>query len=416
MINKLRKKFIVTAMLAVFGLLTAILLVINFVNFALVAEDADKVLQQIVDGGGQFGQQPPQMGQGAQPNEQSDGQTFEQGDRRPFGPNSPEIGQTTRFFTATFDESGNVVGVDMHLNAVTQEEAADWADSLKGGKGGWTRTYYRYTVWTDQAGTHVTVIDQSRELLPSYRVLIASLAGGAVGLAVTFLALLGISKAVVKPIEQSDRRQKQFVADASHELKNPITVIDTSRHVIELRDGESEESHAIGKEVGRLTQLVAGLDKLLLEEQSAPDKKEFDLSALTAEIASPYQRLFEQKGKTFEADVAQGLRYTGDPLKIGDLINIALDNALAYSQSQAALRLSKEGERLTLTASNDAPEVPDGPMDSVFERFYRSETVKESGIEGNGLGLAVAKEIVAAHGGRIWATGENGRFVLRAEL
>lgn len=423
MIRKLRKKFIVTALLSVFALLAVILLVINFVNFSLVADDADRVLDRLVGQGGDFpADYDPQQnaGQPAGPmgEEPRQGPRAMDGHTPRVGPDSLEIGQTTRYFTVVFDADGNVSGQPMmRVNAISQEEAVRWATEVLGKKKGWTHTYYRYRVWTQNSMTMVTVIDQSRELLPSYRVLIASCVGAAVGLVVTFLALLGISKVVVGPIEQSDRKQKRFIGDASYELKTPITVIDANRQLLEESVGPLPETQAIAKQVGHLTRLVQGLDTLLaLEERPAPAMKEVDMTALVNEVAAPYVQRFVDQNKGLTLSVAEGVTAKGDDIRLSDLVVICLDNALLYAVSQATVTLRREDERTTLSFVNDATGLTDGPLDSVFERFYRSEDVRAGGIDGAGVSLSVAKQIVDLHHGRVMASAKDGNFVLKIEL
>ena len=409
MIEKLRKKFIITALISVFALLTAILLVINFVNFSMVSDQADRILEQLATEGGAFREMDGQPQMGAPQDRQ---------DMRPMGPNSPELRNTTRYFTVDFDQEGNVMRVDLHMNAVNEAQATEWAAKLLGKKGGWTNTYYRYKVWTNDAGTHITVIDQGRELSPSYRVLIASCIGVAVGMLITLFVLLGISKIVVSPIEQSDRRQKRFIRDAAVEIKNPIMTIDANRHLLVQREGDTEETKSIEHEVKHLTKVVQGLDSLLLLEESDMSRgfNHVDLSALVREICAAYRQNFESEGKKLTIDVEDGVTMSGDPKQLGELMNICLDNALMYSKSQATVSLKRNGERKSIVVQNDAHIAEEGPMDSVFERFYRSEEVRESGIDGAGLQLSIAKEIVSKHGGRILAEGKKGLFELKIEL
>ena len=421
MITQLRKKFILTALLAVFGLLTVILLVINFVNFSLVSEDADRVLDHLVQQGGAFGDNWMPRDNGGQPNpgdpQQPQGMPNGIRPQPNAGPDSPELGRTTRYFTVSFDKDGNVLGAQVQMNAVNETQAVQWAQSLAGNKGGWTRTYYRYRVWTDGGTTYVTVIDYSRELLPSYRVLIASLVGVAVGMVVSLLALLGIARVVVKPIEQSDRRQRRFIADAATELKTPIAVIDANRHILEMRHGEQEETTAIATEVGRLTRLVQGLDNLLVLEGPRHDNMaDLDLSQLVSEVATPYIDLFAGAGKRLSLFITPSVHYKGDAMRLGEMVGYCLDNALHYSTTQAKLSLQCTDQRITMVFANDADGVVDGPLDSVFERLYRSEDVRQSGIEGAGLSLSIVRQIVEIHHGRIWAMGDHGNFVLKIEL
>lgn len=418
MIGKLRKKFIITAFSAVAALLFTILLVINVVNFALVTADADKVTEMLLShslsGAPGANEKPvPMNAQGDVPPEFN--RDF---GRKQFGPSSPETGESTRYFTLKISPSGESELVEYRISIVSEAEAEEWGLSLADKKNGWTKTSYRYLVREKDGSTYVTVVDQSREMNPSLRVLWASLIGGLVGLIVTFLALLPISKRMVKPIEDNDRKQKQFILNASHELKTPLTVIDTNRRILELNDGEKESTKAIGNEVSYLMDFTKKLDALtsLESDEKHPSFKEIDLSTLVSETALPYKRLFESRNKSLETEIESGVPVTGDVTKLSLLCNVLLENALRYAESKARLTLKKSGERIEIECRNDAKNIVEGDLDSVFEKFYRSEDVKQSGIEGAGIGLSIVRDVVSLHGGRIMARGENGFFVLKIEL
>ena len=423
MIKKLRKKFILVSLLSVFALLTAISIVINFVNFSLVADDADRILSQMIVKGGEFPEgfvpgenQDQNNGGGPNNTEEENGGSFDP--RGPKGPDSPELGQTTRYFTVTFDaETGDVTNVKMKINAVSREKAIEWARSLMKKKNGWSKTYYRYRVWTEEDRISVTVIDQSRELLPSYRVLIASCIGEFVGLFITFGVLIFVSKAVTDPVLQSDRRQKRFIQDASFELKNPIVAIDASREALETRVGKSEETSLISKEVRHLTKVVQGLDTLLLlEEPRSNARSEIDLSCLLSETAALYRAEMQSLNKEMNVRVQENVKLIGDPVAMEKLLSVLLKNGSDYAESRFEVNLSKEEERVILECVNDAEELTDGPLDTVFERFWRSPEVRQRVPDGAGLGLSIAKEIVDMHGGRIRAEAKNGEFRLKIEL
>ena len=419
MIAQLRKKFVVIAFVAVLTLLAVILTVINLVNFGLVGADADRVLDRLVGQGGVFGENyVPDNGirqDNAQPNPPMQ-QGRPEARQRFVGPDSPELGHTIRYFTVSFDAQGNAVA-QVDMTAINQQQAVEWAQSLVDNKGGWTRTYYRYRVWRSGDVTNVTIIDYSRELLPSYRVLIASCVGVAVGMIVTILVLLGVSRNVVKPIEQSNRRQKRFIADAACELKTPIAVIDANRLMLQQRNGACAETDAIAAQVGHLTTLVQGLDSVLVLDEPHTDAFEnLDLSALTSEVSAPYVAMFAQSGKQLTLQIQPDLSYKGDSEKLAEMVGYCLDNALHYAQTTASMSLQRVEQRLNLVFVNDAHGVVDGPLDSVFERFYRSDDVRQSGVDGAGLSLSIVKQIVEIHHGRIWARGDNGNFVLKIEL
>ena len=441
MIKKLRNKFILTAMLSVFILLLLILGTINFVNFHLVAADADQITMQIergqgkLDGGRPEGMMDPNNGNFNNGDNTTDTTTTSSSDlgvnqqelagenggmpggMNGYGPNSPELGGSTRYFTYSFDQDGVATSVAYQISAVSEEEALDWAEDLKDNSYGWTRIFYRYRVWIGEDGnTYVTVIDQSRELLPSFRVLIASIIGGLVGLVIAFLALIPISKKVVDPIVEMNNKQNRFIMEASYALKNPITVIDTNRQIIEYQTGTTKETDAIGKEVLKLVNLSIGLDTLTSYEEKKIIYKEFDVSLLFNEIVASYEGLYKNNKIELNLDIEPNITYRSDSQALGKIFNILLDNSLKYSLTYTNFRLLKNQERLMIEIANDADDIKDGDLDSVFERFYRSEDVRASSVDGAGLGLSIVKEIVDNLGGRIMAKGENGNFIIKIEL
>ena len=418
MIKKLRKKFIITSLLSVFTLLTTILLVINLVNFSLVASDADRILDRMVGEGGTFSDNSVPGGETQNGDRPQTPQENNFDPRGPKGPDSPELSQTTRFFTITFSQGGNVVNETIRMNAVNEETAVEWAKSLTDKKSGWTKTYYRYRVWQNGDTISVTVIDQSRELLPSYRVLIASCIGEAVGMLITLIVLIYVARIVSDPVEKSDRKQKRFIEDAAFELKNPIVAIDALRLTLEKKQGETQETQMIARETKHLTKVVQGLDTLLLIENASPKAqwKEIDLSQMMTETVSLNQSEAQKQEKIIDADIENGVTLTGDEAAVERLLSVSLKNAVDYAHSKVEVRLNKEDARVVMEFVNDTVGLEDGPLDSVFERFWRSPEVRESGLDGAGLGLSVAKEIVTLHGGRISAEIKDGLFRLKIEL
>ena len=170
MIKKIKRKFILVSLLAVSILLVSILSVVNIVNFSLVTKDADRVIDMIKTEENRFMEEgnPPMVN----PNN----------DERPMGPSSPDMPGSMRFIKITFDKDGNVVEGVYKLAIVSKDEANTWAKDLLSSKSGWTRTNYRFQVYKNGNNKVVIIVDESRELLPSYRVLIASVVGTVVGL------------------------------------------------------------------------------------------------------------------------------------------------------------------------------------------------------------------------------------------
>ncbi|HBF86616.1 MAG TPA: hypothetical protein DDW54_02945 [Clostridiales bacterium] len=399
MIKKLKVKFIVTSIAAIAVLLFSILAAINAANFALVASDADKIISSIAAEGGKFGT----------PDRPSDGEFSGRG---PMGPKSPETSMTTRYFTFAFDEDGNSEEVAFNLFAVSPEEARLWAESLKDKRGGWTRTTYRFGVYENGGKTYVTVIDQGRELLPSFRVLRASLIGSAVGLAVSLAVLVFLSGKFVAPIVESDKKQKKFVSEAAREMNIPITVIALDKERVKEEYGESEATRSIDKQTDKLAALALKLNELLVFEKSDVSRETVDMTALTESVFSRFAETFGKRGVTAETNIERGVTYSGDEGMLSKAIYEIASNAAKFAKTYVKVRLGEENGRVTLIVENDADIVGNGDLDTVFERFYKGSDE----YEGKGLGLSMVKEIIGLHKGRVMAGSEDGKFIIKAEL
>ena len=200
--NKAEKKFRLYAIIVIFVLLTVLLTVINGVNFTMAAGDADEITQMLADRQGAFEHKEETLGTPAYKPGTRD---FRMG---PMGPDSPELNASLRYFTIAFAEKGEIAEtVAFNISAVTESEAQEWASGLLKQKTGWTRGTYRYRVYKDRGVTYVTVIDQGRELLPSYRILIISAVGELLCLVIGWFLLLGIGRKIYAPIEEADRNK-----------------------------------------------------------------------------------------------------------------------------------------------------------------------------------------------------------------
>ena len=414
MINKLRKKFILYALLSVFALLVVTLTTINLVNFGMIGSDADRVTQMIAENPNEF--QQGDMGQQGENNGGGPG-----GPGR-FGPDSPETASSTRYFTVSFDTSGNATVKVMKISAIDQDTAITWATELynQNAQTGWYKVSYRYRIHEDvnnAALTNVTVIDYARELTPTFNVLWGSIIGGVTGTLLSFIILIFVSKGLVKPLEEADKKQKRFIADASFNLKTPLTVIAADNETNMLDQGETEASKSIEKQVKIMDNIVTHLNDLaVLEELREPEKREtFDFSAMAKTEVQNYQEIFRRANKELEVEVADGLTLAGDVTMMKRMLDEILDNAVKFTKNKAKIVIQGNEGRVTVEERNEF-DGEAGPLDMVFERFYRLYNAKEENISGNGIGLSVVREIVKIHGGRVNARCEAGQFVIKAEL
>lgn len=241
--------------------------------------------------------------------------------------------------------------------------------------------------------------------------------GGAV-----WLALLGVScflsKWAVDPVERSVQREKQFVADASHELKTPLTVIMANAQLLEeekkYRTGdESRWLDNILQEAEGMKRLVEEMLTLARNEAAGfrKEKKIFSLSDVVIESVLSFEAVFYQEDKELESDVEEDVLIRGDSGQFTQVMGILLDNARKYSSAggKAKVRLERlNNKKARLLVESAGDEIPQDKLEVIFDRFYRSDPSRGE-QKGYGLGLAIAKSIVEGSGGRIYACSREGK-------
>ncbi len=405
--NKAEKKFRLYAILVIFVLLTVLLTVINGVNFTMAAADADELTGMLADRQGAFEhKENAPAGTEAPPRDKD----FRMG---PMGPASPEMKASLRYFTIAFSDKGETVEtVAFNVSAVTEEEAAEWARSLLNQKTGWTRGTYRYRVYKDRGTTFVTVIDQGRELLPSFRILIISAIGEALALAIGWFVLLGIGRRIYAPLEEADRKQKNFIKNANKEFRIPLTIIGGDTELTERKYGPDDRTRSIRRQLGKLNELVDKLGSVGVFDDGDMSPAEVPISEYLAAALDREAEAFASRGLELTADIAPDVTVNADPEAICGVIDEVVCNALKYALSRVSFRLSGENGYALLEASNDA-DLPDGPADQAFDRFTTLQNAKE---DSSGLGLSSVKQTVRAHNGRASASVSDGIFTLRITL
>ncbi len=424
MINKLRKKFIVAAIIAVILVLFFLIGAINVLNYRSLVSEADITLQILAENRGSFPRQMfreqdrPADLQPPPSEERNDGLfTARRG-------GSGELAYQSRYFSAWFTGDGSPSRINLdNLASLTEEEAAALAQSVyAAGKEKGFSGEYRYCRTNVDGETLLLFLNCERELSTFRTFLYASVGISLAGTFAVFLLLLLFSGRIVRPIAESYEKQKRFITDAGHELKTPITIIRADADVLQSELEEENEWIAdIRAQTTRLAELTADLIYLskMEEENAALQMQDFSLSELVDETAQSFQSLALSKGKTFSASVAPELHVNGDGKALAKLVSILLDNAMKYSTENGTveLRLDQVGRNARLTVRNSTQPMEKGNADRLFERFTREDSSRNSESGGFGLGLAIAKAVAEAHKGRIHAESEDGAsLTVTAEL
>lgn len=414
MIKKLRRKLIAACMISLAVVLTVILGGVNLMSYQKVVADADTVLALLGSNDGEF----PKLYSG--PEARPDGEVSMDrgtGKRDLLGTKglSPETPYESRFFSVVLNEDRQVIQTDTGQIAAVDDESAElYAQSaVESGHTAGFLDDYRYLVLAKDGNTRVIFLDCGRSLSSFRTTLLASVALSLLGLLAVLVLLLILSHRIVRPVAESYEKQKQFITDAGHELKTPMTIISADVDLAEMECGENPWLTDIRHQTERLTDLTNDLIYLSRMEEEQPPLQviEFPISDVAEEMALPFLAPAKNQEKGLALHIQPMLSCTGDEKAIRQLISILLDNALKYSPAggRLDLRLERQGRNILLTVTNTtAQPVEEDKLSHFFDRFYRSDQSRNSQTGGYGLGLSIARSIVLAHKGKIRAESRGG--------
>ena len=407
MIRKFRIRFIILAMLSLFLLLTVIVTGMNLLNYRSVVGDADEVLSLISQNRGVF----PEIGGGQGP-----------GGQKPRSI-SPELPYESRYFSVLLDSDGAVLRVDVsRIASVDDEKASEYANlvAAKSSEQGFYGQF-RYLKSYDDLGVRIFFLDCGRKLDAYYNFLIISIVMASAGFVVVFFVIVFFSGKFIRPIAESYEKQKNFITDAGHEIKTPLTIINANTDLLEMDIGENESLREIRRQAKRLTGLTNDLVSLARMEESKESMQmiEFPLSEVVQEAVAPFAGAALAQNKQLIFNIQPMLTIKGNDRAIGQLVSLLLDNALKYSPEGGviSLELVRQGKHLCLSVCNPTfGEIYRDDLLHVFDRFYRSDPSRNSQTGGHGIGLSIAKAIVTAHGGKITAQTKDGHSFLIAAV
>ena len=414
MIKRLRRKLVAACMISLAIVLAVILGGVNLMSYQKVVADADTVLTLLGNNDGEF----PKLHSGSEtPLDGEVPMDSGRGKRDLLGTKglSLETPYESRFFSVVLNEDGQALQTDIaQIAAVDEESAQLYAQSaVESGHTAGFLDDYRYLVLAEEGNTRVIFLDCGRSLSSFRTTLLASVALSLLGLLAVLVLLLILSHRIVRPVAESYEKQKQFITDAGHELKTPMTIISADAELAEMECGENQWLADIRRQTERLTGLTNDLIYLSRMEEEQPPLQviEFPLSDVAEEMALPFLAPAKSQEKELALHIQPMLSFTGDEKAIRQLISILLDNALKYSPAggQLELRLEKQGRNILLTVTNTTIQpVEKDKLSHLFDRFYRSDQSRNSQTGGYGLGLSIARSIVLAHKGKIRAESPDG--------
>ncbi len=226
---------------------------------------------------------------------------------------------------------------------------------------------------------------------------------GGCALVVFFFLSRFLAEKIVNPLEESYKKQKQFISDAGHELKTPVSIVSANAELLERELGENQWLKNIQYENERMGVLINQLLDLARTENVAPQMEQVDLSHLVSGEVLPFESVAFEKGLELKTDITDDIKVTGNSTQLKQLVSILLDNAIKHTNEKGAVfcKLTKENSFAKLSVINKGDEIPEEHREKLFERFYRVDDARNSESNHYGLGLAIAKAIVESHKGKI---------------
>lgn len=258
-----------------------------------------------------------------------------------------------------------------------------------------------------------TILNESMNTLFRYTLLFGGLA-----IIVFFFLAVQLARRIVQPLEESYQKQKQFISDAGHELKTPVSVVSTNAELLAREIGENKWLANIQYENERMGALVTQLLELSRAENTVPQMEQIDLSHLVNGEALPFESVAFENGLALHCSIAENIAVEGNSAQLKQLVSILLDNAIRHSDGgkEVLLLLKAEHGSAYLSVANAGSEIPPEQKAQFFERFYRVDTAR-NGEDGHyGVGLAIAKAIVESHNGKISVSCDEGLVRFKVQL
>ena len=396
MLKKLRIRFILigTAAFAVVAVL--LIFSINLVNYVRTTAQHDEVLQGIHE-----------YNRTSSGKEEMPPITEMSWNGRPDG----EF--TLRFFSIRCNKDGELlIFDDAYISSIDEDTAEAYTRAvLDRHQSSGYYLDYRYLVTEDVEEVEIIFLNVADANSFRHLLLIISCSIGAVGLLLVFLLITAFSGYAIRPYVKNLEQQKQFITDAGHELKTPVTSIATSADILAMDLEDNEWVGDIQKQSSHLARLISNLVLLsrLDEEKPFPDAEYFSLSEAVWEASEHYRALAAAAGKHYTHEIAEQVTYRGDKASVQQMLSVLLDNALRYSEEGGLIRLSlstRHGRPL-IEVFNTCEPLPNVDPKRFFDRFYRPDASRSKYTGGSGIGLSIARAIAERQGGSISVTAES---------
>ena len=326
-----------------------------------------------------------------------------------------QVGDQADFWLVRYDAEGQLLSVDGRYPGNSYTFFLGMADEIKEGPEGYGRQgriWYKYADTLD--GSIIAFIDTTGEIYAINRLLFITLIVCLAGLAVTFILVTHFADYAVASEAENLAKQKDFITNASHELKTPLAVIRANTEMSQMLNGEDEWSVSTMKQIDRMNGLITNL-VMISKAEELEDKEQMvsiDASAAVSDSVKSFESVAANSGISLVTDIPSGIMMTADASKIMQLTTLLTDNAIKYCDENGTVKVelapARRGIRLTVTNSyKDGAGVD---CDRFFDRFYREDQSHNIDKGGYGIGLSIAENICKQYKGSIKASWKNGQI------
>lgn len=272
----------------------------------------------------------------------------------------------------------------------------------------------------DKNITVISMIEDENTVSHIRTTIIFSVIMSIISLGVIYIIAKKLSKTIVEPVEETFEKQKQFISDASHELKTPLAVIEANADVLQDKTGENKWINYIQNEIESMNKLINEL-LLLAKIENVDNIKEYTELNLSKEveiILSMFESVAYENGVIIESDIAENILLNGNKEDIEHIVSTLTDNAIKHTkpEKKVVVNLKKEKNEIIFEVKNMGDPIPEEEREKIFERFYRIDKSRNRQEKRYGLGLAIAKSTIEKYNGKIEVDYKNEFTIFKVTI